>query len=396
MKHWFTLRAAVAMLFCSLTIFAQDRTITGKVTASDDGSVLPGVSVTVRGTTRGTSTDQDGNYKISAPNGAKLAFSFIGFVTQEIVVGNQSVVNLKLTADASQLQEVVVTALGISRDKRAINTSVQELKADKLTAARDANVANALAGKIAGVQVLGQSGAKFGTPDIRVRGVNSLTGGSPLYIVDGTPTDINAVNMDDVENLSVLKGPAATALYGNRAAGGVIMITTKRAKSGEGRLDINHSTTLDVVGLLPQYQNEYGGGYSQDWEIFQYNPSIHPASWASFNGHKLLDYSADESWGPKLDGTLHRSAWSWQPGPEFGQLTPYEANPNNVRSFFEKPLSHNTNVAFSKGGENYQSRISYTHIINNGIIPNSSQTRDFISAKNSLNIFKGLTADLNI
>lgn len=396
MKGKFTLLAAVvAMLFCSMSLFAQDRTITGKVTA-EDGSVLPGVSVTVRGTTRGATTDGEGNYKVTAPNASKLIFSFIGFSNQEVSVGNQSIINVKLLPDVSQLQEVVVTALGISRDKRAINTSVQEIKADKLTAARDANVGNALAGKIAGVQVMGQSGAKFGTPDIRVRGVNSLTGGSPLYIVDGTPTDINAVNMDDVENLSVLKGPAATALYGNRAAGGVIMITTKRAKSGEGRLDINHSTTFDMVGLLPKYQNEYAGGYSQDWEIFNYNPAIHPASWASFNGHKMLDYSADESWGPKIDGTLHRSAWSWQPGPEFGQLTPITANPNNVRDFFEKPISHNSNIAFSKGGDNYQTRISYTHIINNGIIPNSSQTRDFISAKNSLNIFKGLTADLNI
>ncbi|MEZ4904016.1 MAG: SusC/RagA family TonB-linked outer membrane protein [Spirosomataceae bacterium] len=395
MKSKFTLLAAVAMLFSGLSLFAQDRTITGKVTA-DDGSVLPGVSVTVRGTTRGSTTDGEGNYKVSAPNGSQLVFSFIGFSNQEVAIGNQSVINVKMLPDVSQLQEVVVTALGISRDKRAINTSVQEIKSDKLTAARDANVGNALAGKIAGVQVLGQSGAKFGTPNIRVRGVNSLTGGDPLYIVDGTPTDINAVNMDDVESLSVLKGPSATALYGNRASGGVIMITTKRAKSGEGRLDINHSTTFDMVGILPKYQNEYAGGYSQDWEIFNYNPAIHPASWASFNGQKMLDYSADESWGPKIDGSLHRSAWSWQPGPEFGQLTPITANPNNVRDFFEKPISHNSNIAFSKGGENYQTRISYTHIINNGIIPNSNQTRDFISAKNSLNIFKGLTADLNI
>ena len=395
MKHRFTLLAAVAMLFCGLTLFAQDRTITGKVTA-DDGSVLPGVSVTVRGTTRGATTDGDGNYKVSVPKGAQLVFSFIGFANQEVSVGNQNVIDIKLIPDVSQLQEVVVTALGISRDKRAINTSVQEIKADKLTAARDANVANALAGKIAGVQVLGQSGAKFGTPDIRVRGVNTLTGGSPLYMVDGTPTDINAVNMDDVENLSVLKGPAATALYGNRAAGGVILITTKRAKSGEARLDINHSTTLDMVGLLPKYQNEYGGGYSQDWEIFKFNPAIHPASWSSFDGHKMLDYSADESWGPKIDGSPHRSAWSWQPGPEFGQLTPFVANPNNVRDFFEKPVSHNSNISFSKGGDNYQTRISYTHIINNGIVPNSSQTRDFVSAKNSLTVFKGLTADLNV
>lgn len=395
MKKGFTLLAVVVMLLSGLSLFAQSHTVSGKVTA-EDGSALPGVSVTVRGTTRGTTTDVEGNYKISAPINSKLVFSFIGFANQEATVSTAAVLNIKLLPDVSILQEVVVTALGISRDKRAINTSVQEIKADKLTAARDANVANALAGKIAGVQVMGQSGAKFGTPDIRVRGVNTLTGGSPLYIVDGTPTDINAVNMDDVENLSVLKGPAATALYGNRAAGGVIMITTKRAKSGEARLDINHSTTLDMVSLLPKYQNEYGGGYSQDWETFTFNPAIHPAAWSSFNGQKILDYSADESWGPRLDGSPHRSAWSWQQGPAFGQLTPYEASPNNVRDFFDKPFSHNSNIAFSKGGDNYQTRISYTHISTNGVIPNSNQTRDYISAKNSLNIFKGLTADLNI
>ena len=202
MKQRFTLLAAVAMLFCGLSLFAQDRAISGKVIA-DDGSVLPGVSVTVRGTTRGATTDADGNYKISVPEGSKLRFSFIGFSNQEVTVGSQNIIDIKMIPDVSQLQEVVVTALGISRDKKALNYSVQEIKGDKITAARDANVANALAGKIAGVQVLGQSAAKFGTPNIRIRGVNSLTGGNPLYVVDGTPTDINQVNMDDVESLSV-------------------------------------------------------------------------------------------------------------------------------------------------------------------------------------------------
>jgi TonB-linked SusC/RagA family outer membrane protein len=375
---------------------AQERTITGTVLSAEDGSVLPAANVLIKGTQRGVVTDAKGAFSIQANAKDMLVFSFVGFLPTEVLVGNQSIINLTLKPDAMQLQEVVVVALGLSREKRSVNTSVQEIKSDKLTAARDVSVAGALAGKIAGVQVLGQSGAKFGTPSIRIRGVNSLSGSGPLYVVDGTPTADLGINMDDVDNVSVLKGPAATALYGNRAAGGVLMITTKRAKAGETRVDINHSTTMDRVGLLPKYQNEYGGGYSQDWEIFQFNPAIHPAAWTSFNGHKMLDYSADESWGPRLDGTPHRSAFSWQPGAEFGQLTPFEPNPNNVREFFEKPLSHNTNVSFSKGGDNYQTRISYTHVLNNGIVPNSSQTRDFVSAKNSLNIFKGLTADLNI
>lgn len=380
----------------SFPVLAQDVAITGTVSSAEDGSTLPGVNIAVKGTTRGTSSDVNGTYRLNAPTGSTLVFSFIGFTTQEVAVGNRTTVNVKLATDAAQLQEVVVTALGISRDKKALNYAVQEVKADKLNFARDQNVGNALAGKVAGVQVLGQSGAKFGNPSIRIRGINSLQGGDPLYVVDGTPTDISQVNMDDVDNLTVLKGPSATALYGNRASGGVIVITTKRAKSGETRLDVNHSTTLDQVALLPKYQNEYGGGYSQDFETFEFDPKLHPAAWSSFNGQRILDYSADESWGPRLDGQPHRSAASWQPGPGFGQLTPYEAQPNNVRDFFEKPVSNNTNIAFSRGTEDFQSRISYTHIINNGIIPNSSQTRDYVSSKNSIRFANKLTSNLNI
>ena len=387
----------LAFILSALSLLAQDRAITGKVVSSEDGSPLPGVSVVIKGSIRGTTTDENGTYKLSVPSNSTLNFSFVGFVTSSVEVGNRSVIDVQLKSDANQLTEVVVTALGISREKRSLNYTVQELKADKLTAARDANVGNALAGKIAGVQVLGQSGAKFGSPSIRIRGVNSLTGGDPLYVVDGTPVaSIADVNMDDVANLSVLKGPSATALYGNRASGGVIVITTKRASAGETSFNINHSTTLDMVAMLPKYQNEYGGGYSQDWETFAYNPAIDPVEWKAFDGQKILDYSADESWGPKLDGTMHRSAASWQQGARFGQLTPFSANPNNVRDFFDKPISNNTNFSFSKGGDNYQSRISYTHIDTKGIVPNSSQKRDFVSAKNTYNFTKKFSASLDI
>ncbi|RFS15418.1 SusC/RagA family TonB-linked outer membrane protein [Emticicia sp. C21] len=387
---------ACIMLAWASCAFAQDVNVTGKVTA-DDGSALPGVSVVLQGTNRGTQTDADGNYKIAATKGSSLLFSFIGFETQTIAVGNMSVINVTLKSDAAQLNEVVVTALGISREKKSLTYTAQSINSEKLTVSRDANVGNALAGKIAGVQVLGQSGAKFGSPNIRIRGVNSLNGGDPLYVVDGTPVgNISDVNMDDVENLTVLKGPSATALYGNRASGGVIVITTKRAKAGETTFTINHSTTMDRVGLLPKYQNEYGGGYSQEWDTFQFNPAIHPAAWSSFNGQKILDYSADESWGPRLDGSPHRSAFSWQQGPQFGQLTPYEAAPNNVRDFFEKPFSHNTNLSFAKGGDNFQSRVSFTHLDNNGIIPNSKQIKDYISAKNTFNFTKKFSATLDI
>lgn len=383
------------LLLTSSHIYAQEHKVSGRV-LTEQGQALPGVNITIKGTTKGTITNHDGYFSLSTPSRGILVFSFIGFVNKEVPIDNKTQLEVTLSADILQLNEVVVTALGISRDKKALGYSVQEVKGENLTVARDPNIGNALAGKVAGVQVLGQSAAKFGKPNIRVRGVNSLTGADPLYVVDGTPTDISQVNMDDVEALTVLKGPSATALYGNRASSGVIVITTKRAKAGDTRLDINHSSTLDMVGMLPAYQNEYGGGTTQTWETFKFNPSIHPASWSSFDGQKILDYSIDESWGPKLDGSLHRSAASWLPGEGFGKLTPFAPQPNNVRDFFEKPLSHNTNIAFSKGGENYTSRISYTHILNKGIVPNSSQSRDFISVKNSLVFSKKLTSELNI
>ncbi len=391
-KVLFTLIA----LICFVGFAAAQRTIKGTVTAKN-GEPLVGVSVVVKGTTNGAVTDLDGNYTLQVPkNAATLVYSYVGSISKEIPIGSSDAINAILLEDASVLSEVVVTALNISRSKKSLGYSVQDVKGENLTLARDANVANALAGKVAGVQVLGQSGAKFGTPNIRIRGVNSLTGGDPLYVVDGTPTDISQVNMDDVDNLSVLKGPAATALYGNRAAAGVVIITTKRAKVGSGGFEINHSTTYDAVGALPEYQNEYGGGYSQDWETFTYNPAVHPAAWSSYNGQKILDYSADESWGPKMDGSPHRSAASWQQGPGFGQLTPFSPNPNNVRDFFEKPLSHNTNIAFSRATELFSTRISYTHINTNGIMPNSNQKKDFISAKNSVNVTKNFSVNLNI
>ncbi|GGN01098.1 SusC/RagA family TonB-linked outer membrane protein [Dyadobacter beijingensis] len=386
--------AGILVLFFG-PAYAQTQDVTGRVTA-EDGSSLPGVNITLKNTTKGSTTDDQGRYSISAVPGSVLVFSFIGFKTREVLVANQNKLDVVLTSDETQLQEIVVTSLGIAREKKALGYAVQEIKADKLTLARDASIGNALAGKIAGVQVLGQSAAKFGTPTIRIRGINSLAGSDPLYVVDGTPTDISMVNMDDVESLTVLKGPSATALYGNRASAGVIVVTTKRGKSGETSLNLNHSMTIDQVSLLPKYQNEYGGGYSQEWETFAFDPKIHPAAWSAYNGQRILDYSADESWGPKLDGSMHRSAFSWQPGEGFGKETPYAAHPNNVRDFFERPISSNSNIAFAKAGDSYSARISYTHIVNNGIVPNSKQLRDYISAKTSVTFSKKLVAELNL
>jgi TonB-dependent SusC/RagA subfamily outer membrane receptor len=253
-----TIGALFVVLFFN-PAYAQMRELTGQVTA-EDGSSLTGVNISLKNTTKGATTDDKGRYVVSVEPGTTLVFSFIGFKSKEALVGNQTKLDITLASDETQLQEIVITSLGIAREKKALGYAVQEIKGDKLTLARDPNIGNALAGKIAGVQVLGQSAAKFGTPSIRIRGINSLAGSDPLYVVDGTPTDISMVNMDDVESLTVLKGPSATALYGNRASAGVVVVTTKRGKSGETSLTFNHSMTIDRVSLLPKYQNEYGGG----------------------------------------------------------------------------------------------------------------------------------------
>jgi TonB-linked SusC/RagA family outer membrane protein len=389
---------SLLLMVTGINAFAQDRQISGIVTSSEDNSPLPGVNIAVKGTNRGTTTGADGSYKISVGGQSILVFSFVGFAQQTINVADRTTVNIALQAEVGALEEVVVTALGQSRDKKALGFSSQSVSEEKLNNARNTNVADALTGKVAGIQVFGQSGAKFGTPTIRIRGINSLTGADPLYVVDGTPTDINYVNMDDVESINVLKGASASALYGNRASQGVIIITTKKGTKQDGiGLDFNHSTVFDQVSLLPTYQNEYGGGYSQGFDKFTFNPAIHPAAWSAFNGQNTIDYSADESWGPKMDGTLYRPWYSWIPSdPDFGKQVPFSPNPNNVRDFFNTGLSVNNNIAFSKKGEGYSFRVSYTNIYGESIVPNSNQQRDYLSVKVQNSLTKKLSMNLNL
>ncbi len=236
-------------LFQISAISAQQRTVTGQVTTSGEGMTLPGVNVIVKGTNQGTVTDMDGNYSISVSESATLVFSSLGFATQEVRVGTQSVINIALVEDLEGLDEVVVTALGITREKKSLGYATQEVDGEDLNLTNEQNVIGSLSGRVAGVQVTGSSGASMGgTQKIKIRGVNSISGGDqPLIVVDGTPIS-NAnfsgsdqadygnlgqdVNPSDIESINVLKGPAASALYGIRGQYGVIMITTKKGKKG--------------------------------------------------------------------------------------------------------------------------------------------------------------------
>ncbi len=392
-----SLLTTLCILWLAVTqLYAQTHTVTGKVTAQEDGLPLPGVSVRLKGTTTGTQTNADGAYSIAVPDNATLTFSFIGYANQDIpATGNQ--LNVVLVTSARGLNEVIVTALGISRQQKSLGYAAQQVKGDDLTVTKQSDLNTALAGKIAGVQVLGGSGAKFGVSTIRIRGINTLASGSPIYVVNGVVTDPNAVNNDDIESLSVLKGPAATALYGQRASEGAVVITLKKGVDKGVGVSFNQSTTFEKVYQLPKYQNEYGGGTSLDWDTYTYDPAKgSPASYAKFNGTKIYDYGVDESWGPKMDGTLYAPWYFWDPtNPDFGKLQKFVPQPDNVRNFYRTGVTFNTNAAFSKASDNYNFRVSYTNIDRTGITPNSDQKRNSVGLNGELKLTKKLTVSAN-
>ncbi|SOE22198.1 TonB-linked outer membrane protein, SusC/RagA family [Spirosomataceae bacterium TFI 002] len=384
------------LIGCVGFVFAQG-TISGTVTSADDGSEIPGVSVRVQGTSVGTQTDASGKYSIKAAKGATLQFSFIGFTLQEVTVGNSTTVNVSMAADTRVLQEVVVTGLGRVKEEKAVGTAMQTIGSDKLTFVKQTNVASALSGKIAGVKLQGAPSTSFREPNLQIRGASGLSiYGSPLYVLDGTPVELNAVNMDNVESISVLKGAAATAIYGQRASEGVIVLTTKRAKKGSIQVDINSATTFSNVYNLPPYQNEYAGGYDQEMPTFAYNSAIHPAEWASFDGQNILEYYADESWGPKIDGRQYRPYYSWFPShPDFGKQTTLSPQPDNVKDFFQTGVDLNNNITIGGGSENGTIRLSYTNINRTLPVPNTELKRNFVTLNSTYQLSKKLEASAN-
>ncbi|MFD0765917.1 SusC/RagA family TonB-linked outer membrane protein [Mucilaginibacter lutimaris] len=388
----------IILLFNVAVVSAQAQTVTGTVTAKSDKGPLPGVSVRVKEAQAGTITDANGRFSINVPAGGKtLVFTFVGFTTQEVAIGGQTTINVQLAESSQQLGEVVVTALGISRQQKSLGYAAQQIKGENLTLTRQADFNTALAGKVAGVQILGGSGAKFGASTIRIRGINSLQGGNPIYVVNGVVTDPNAINNDDVETLTVLKGPAATALYGQRASEGAVVITLKRGSNKGLGISVNQTTTLERVYTLPKYQNEYGGGASQDFLTYTYNPATDPDYLQQFNGTKYYNYAVDESWGPKMDGTLYAPWYFWDPtNPGFGKLKPFVAQPNNVRDFYKTGVTTNNNVSFSKAGDDYNARVSYTNLNRTGVSPNTKQRRNNVSFNGDMKITPKFTVSANI
>ena len=292
MKNYFTLWFTGCLVLLSSMAFAQDRTIEGKVT-DESGGGMPGVSVVVDASNVGTVTDADGNFQLSIPTNAQyLNFSFIGYVSKQIPVTAASVYNVTLSEDVTQLQEVVVTAFGVEQQRRSLGYSVQTVDGEELTKTQQPNVVNALQGQVAGVQITNSGGAPGMSSRIIIRGLSSLNpnaNNQPLFVIDGIQVDnstfessgtprglsnrIADLNPNDIESINVLKGAAATALYGVRAANGAVIITTKKGK--EGSLEVNFKTSygLENINHYPEYQQRYGQGFSGEYDPTSFWPS---------------------------------------------------------------------------------------------------------------------------
>jgi len=286
----FTLLAALSL---SMQVsWAQERTVSGKVTALETGEVLPGVNILVQGTSTGTVTDVDGNYRLSVPSDAVLTFSFIGYESAVVPVEGRSTIDVALAPGLAQLSEVVVTSFGIEQEKQSLGYAVQELQPEEITETKQPNLVNALQGRVAGVQITNSGGAPGMSSRIVIRGISSLNPGAnnqPLFVVDGVPIDNSTVesngtprgasnrvadlNPNDIESLNVLKGAAATALYGVRAANGAVIITTKKGKAGDVRVNVSSTLGFEEINKYPDFQEEYGQGFSGAYQPTSFWPS---------------------------------------------------------------------------------------------------------------------------
>lgn len=384
------------------TIFAQTVTINGRVTDVADNAPLPGVSVRIKGSSVGVATDIDGKYTLPVNRQDVLEFSFVGMETVEVPVGDKNVIDVQMKAVSLKMEEVVVTAQGMTRQQKALGYSVQNLKSEELMQTRQMDLNNALVGKVAGVRFWGSSGATFDAGKIVLRGTSSLNAGGsePIYVVDGVITSANSINMDDVESVNVLKGPAATALYGSRGGDGAIIIKTKGLKGQRMAINLSHTLAFEKVYLHGDYQNEYGGGNlgaMAEMYTFKYDPSKHPAYLSVMDGAPYYDYASDVSWGPRMDGRMYAPWYAWDPThPKFGQLARFSPPPkDNLEELFQTGMINTTNVSIAHSGKNYMSRVSFTNISRKGIMPNSDAARRFLSIKTNFKASERLNIALD-
>ncbi|MRR20775.1 SusC/RagA family TonB-linked outer membrane protein, partial [bacterium] len=423
LKLWLSL-----FVFMGCTaLMAQTVTIKGTVTSADDGLPIPSVAVAVRGTTLGTLTDGAGNYSVNVPPSAtSLTFTFVGMKTVTETISGRTTIDVVMQTDMLGLDEVVVTALGITREKKALGYSVTDVKGDAVANTRETNIVNALQGLAPGVQITRASSSVGSSSQILIRGIKSFGDNQPLWVVDGTPISNsstgagqyggvdfgnNAADIDpeNIESISILKGANAAALYGSRARNGVVLVTTKKGKSGQVRVSLSNSTAFDQVAYLPTYQNEYGQGtggsefnydlYVEDGGTLNYQDycAENAFTYVDGMGGGVFDFY-DESWGPRLDDGLLLSQFNSPYNEETGEYTPtpWISHPDNVKSFFETGLTMTTSLSLEGGNDVLSGRVNFTNQTERGIIPNTDQNRNQIGLSTTANISPKLQAVVNI
>jgi TonB-linked SusC/RagA family outer membrane protein len=389
------------VLVAQLT-FAQERTVSG-IVSDNAGIPLPGVSVLIKGSKTGVQTDFDGSYSIKAEPSSVLIFSYVGLTTKEATTSS-SKLNVKMSSQSTELQSVVVTALGIKREKKSLGYATQQVKGDDLTKVITGNLANSMSGKLAGVSIK-TSGNIGGSTNVVIRGNKSLTGSSqPLWVVDGIPMNnqnsnsdrqktgitgydygdpASDINPDDIETMNVLKGAAASALYGNRAANGVIIVTTKKGSKSKG-LGVTVSSGITVgtadKSTLPDYQTEYGGG---DSSKFRANININNGG-----SYPRAATSPDSSWGSAFDPNQLAYQWtSFYPElPSYGKATPWVNAKHSPVDFFVPSTTYTNNIAIAGGNEKGNFRVSYSKFDQTGMLPNSKLNKDNFNFSSAYNL----------
>ncbi len=366
--------AGAWLLFAASPSWAVDKAVTGKV-SDEKGNGLAGATVTIKGTTRGTNTDGNGSFRIVVPDdNAILVFSYIGYAKQEIAVGNRSNIDVQLQPGDASLEEVVVTALGIKRDTRSLGYSVTTIDASSVNQARETNVINSLQGRVAGLSITPGTGGPGSSSRINLRGVSNFSGGSPLFVINGVPMDnssrgnagewggnnngdgIANINPDDIETMTVLKGATAAALYGTRAANGVILITTKGGSKNSGlSVEYNGNMQFDKVINWTDYQYEYGQG----------TQGKRPTDVNSARNSGIY------SWGEKMDGAMYT---------QFdGKQYPYSPVKDNIENFYRTAATLTNTVAMSGGNEQTSFRLSLSSMDAQTTVRNSGMKRKTIN-----------------
>ena len=364
----------VFLLFAGMQVAFAQRTVTGRVTTATDGSALPGVTVLVQGTTIGSLTDGDGRYSISVPdNQAVLRFSFVGYTEQDVTVGTQTVINVSLEEALLQMDEVIVTALGIKRESKKLGYAVSTVDTEEMLTSKTINMMESLEGKVSGLNITPPAAGAGASTQIRLRGQVAFTGANnaPLLVINGLPMDQNAqsangygtsrdlgdnlnnLNPDDIESMTVLKGATAAAIYGSRAANGAIIITTKSGRRNQG-IGIEYSSSLTLQEVLDyfEFQDVYGLGVAGQKPISGPN--------ATSNGQF--------GWGAKYDGQLV---------PAFnGDMIPYEFQEGRLKQYFNTGQVFANTLAFSGGNEKGSFRASFARTDTKGIEPTNEYKRN--------------------